>query len=158
MPQIKFSNHKIILSVKKAPKVITVTLFFIACASVLIPLVGLILNVVMGNGLQIMFVFFVGITGFMGLYLFRMSLWNSKGKEIITYNDNQFTYTADYGWFKDTKLKFNCEIVTLTYLPFGHSEENTGILVIGDDVKHKKSVVKIPIVQLEKLIDDFSNR
>jgi len=157
MQQIELTKNKIILSVKKAPRAITITLISFAYISILIPLFGIILNVLMGNGLQIMFVFFVGITGFIGLYLFRMSLWNSRGREIITINKNEFTYTADYGWFKDTISNTKCEELNLSCVPFGDPKEKTGILVIGDDINYKRSVVKIPIDQLEKLILDFPN-
>ena len=157
MQQIELTNNKIILSVKKSPKGVTVALLILAFASVLTPLFGLVINVMMGNGLRFMFVFFIGIMGFIGLYLLRMSLWNSRGREIILLKDNHFTYIADYGWFKDTVLKVNCENITLTHSPFGHSEEKTGILVIGDDKYFKRSVVKIPLDQLEKLIVDYSN-
>lgn len=156
MEQIELTKNKIVLSVRKAPKAMTITLISFAFISVLLPLFGLILNILMGNGLQIMFVFFVGITGFMGLYLFRMGLWNSRGKEIITINKNEFTYTADYGWFKDTILKTKCKEVRLNCVPFGNPQEKTGILVIGDDVNYKRSVVKIPLDQLQKLILDYS--
>lgn len=158
MQQIEFTKDKITLSVKKAPKAITLTLLTFAILSVLLPLTGLILNLIMGNGLHLMLVFFIGIMGFIGLYLFRMSLWNSRGKEIITINKNEFTYTADYGLFKDTILNTKCEKLSLSCVPFGDPKEKTGILVIGDDINYKRSVVKIPMEQLEKLIENFSKR
>ncbi len=88
----------------------------------------------------------------MGFYLLRIALWNTYGKEEITFNGSNIEYFADYGWFKDSiKPK---EIVPLVYSirQIGYEEDKKGALVIGKADRAIECVTKMKSIEIEELI------
>lgn len=85
--------------------------------------------------------------------MFRVSLWNTFGKESIEFGKNKLTYVADYHWFKDKGRDFTFEKINYGIKQVGYEEDNKGVFVIKfDDNKVLETVTKIPISDLESLI------
>jgi hypothetical protein len=105
-----------------------------------------------GNGFHFGFLIGIGIFGLIGFYLLRVFLWNSYGKETISFNNNNITYEADYKWFKDGKKTKEINSPNFSIKPIGYEDENFGVLIINSENDTLESVVKIPNDQLEELI------
>jgi len=83
MQQFNFRNNTLNLKVKKSPLAVRIVMFFFAFAFFIFPLVGTIVSVLIGGGLQIGYFIWIEIFGLMGFYLLRVSLWNTYGEETI---------------------------------------------------------------------------
>lgn len=90
----------------------------------------------------------------MGFYLLRIALWNTYGKEIITFNNDIIDYIADYGWFKDSKKQIAVkERLDYGIMPIGYEEDHEGTLIISLEELNIVCVTKMPISEIEKLIE-----
>jgi len=109
--------------------------------------------IAMGNGFHIGFLFGIFFFGLMGYYLLRISLWNTYGREDITFNGKQVSYFADYGWFKDSSMNITIDSITFSIRPIGFEEDNEGALVIGSEETNIECVTKMSIKEIEELIE-----
>lgn len=128
-------------------------MFFFAFVSFLLPVLGIIMSISTGNGIH--FGFFIGLFlfGLIGFYLLRISLWNTYGEETIKLNMPTIEYEANYGWFKDGKKTINSNKLVFSINQIGYEDDKIGTLVIGEHNEKIESVVKIPIVEIEELIE-----
>ena len=150
--QYEIKGNELVMRVKKAPFFVRSTMFFLTSLFFLLPLTGMILSLAMGNRMHIGYLIGVFIFGLLGFYMLRMSLWNTYGKEIITFNHKSLIYLADYGWFKDGKKQKEINTPTeYSIRKIGYEDYNEGGLVIGSD-DPIICVTKIPINELEELI------
>ncbi|MBP9181082.1 MAG: hypothetical protein KBG24_11345 [Bacteroidia bacterium] len=140
------------LKVSKTIFLVRLVLFIVTFLCFALPLFGIIFNVVEGDGIKFGGILVFGVFCLIGFYLLRISLWNSHGEEIIQFNENEITYVANYGWFKDGKKTLEKNDVIYSIKPVGYQDENNGILVISNGKSEIESVVKIPTKDLEKLI------
>lgn len=131
-------------------------LFIITFLCFVLPLFGIVFNVVEGNGIKFGGILAFGIFCLIGFYLLRISLWNSHGEETIHFNDNEINYVADYKWFKDGKKTLDKNEITYSIKPVGYEEDNSGVLVISNGISEIESVVKIPRGNLENLISELN--
>lgn len=152
MQQFNFRNNTLNLKVKKSPLAVRIVMFFFAFAFFIFPLVGTIVSVLIGGGLQIGYFIWIGIFGLMGFYLLRVSLWNTYGEENIEILNNKIIYEASYGWFKDGKKETLISDPNYHAIPAGYIEDNEGVLVIASENTEIQSVVKMKIPQLEELV------
>ena len=153
MKHYQIEGNTIVLSVKKAPVLARLTLFFIAFALFLLPLIGIIVGLLWGNEFRIGALFAYVIFGLIGFYTLRMALWNAYGKETIKLNDKTVAYEADFGWFKDGDKEVYSKNPILSIKQVGYEEDNKGVLVISGDQEEIATVVKMPITQIEELIE-----
>ncbi len=152
MRQYNIEKNKLILKVEKTPLFVRTTLFVFSILFFLLPLASTITSIVLGNGFHITFLIGIFIFSIMGFYLLRIALWNTYGKEEITFNGSNIEYFADYGWFKDSiKPK---EIVPLVYSirQIGYEEDKKGALVIGKADRAIECVTKMKSIEIEELI------
>lgn len=157
MKQYDFKEKTIILRVRKSPIFVRGIMFFFAFASCILPLTGIILAISSGKGFHIGFLIGLFFFGLIGFYLLRISLWNTYGEETIKLQKSTIEYEANYGWFKDGKKRINFNNPAFSINKIGYEEDKTGILVIEEDTKKIESVVKIPISQIEELIEKIKN-
>lgn len=128
-------------------------MFFFAFVSVLLPLIGIVISISMGKGIH--FGFFIGLFlfGLIGFYLLRISLWNTYGEETIKLSIPIIEYEANYGWFKDGKKTINSNNLVFSINQIGYEEDKIGTLVIGEDDEQLESVVTMPTIEIEELIE-----
>lgn len=111
-----------------------------------------------GNGLHAGFIFGISLFGLLGIYLLRLALWNTYGKETITINKNNFLYYADYKWFKNKEEVINYDPpLTFSINKVGYEDDNLGQLEIKGKGNHFSCVTKIPLVQLQELINTLND-
>ncbi|WP_166963168.1 hypothetical protein [Yeosuana marina] len=106
-----------------------------------------------GKGLHIGYFIILFLFGLIAFYLLRISLWNTYGEETIVLNMPTIQYEANYGWFKDGKKTINSNTPVFSISQIGYEEDKIGTLVIGENDEKIESVVKIPINQIEELIE-----
>lgn len=153
MQQFNFKNNILNLKVKKSPLAVRIVMFFFAFAFFVFPILGTIVGVLTGGGLQFGYLIGIGIFALMGFYLLRVSLWNTYGEETIEILENTIIYEVNYGWFKDGKKEIVITTVPeYSFKSVGYEEDNEGVLVITSEESQIESVVKIPMVHLEELI------
>ena len=101
-------------------------------------------------GILISYAFFWGI----GFFVLRFVLWNSYGKEVMTFNANNISYHSDFKYFKDgKKLIENKELV------YSLSEEFDGksSLIINNGIEEIETSIKVPSSDLINLIEKLKN-
>ena len=95
--------QQIIIKHQGSPLFIRVVLLFIGLLCFLLPLIGLVVYVVINGtfhfGLIINFLLFWAL----GYYIFRVVVWNSHGREILTLKADRIEYYADYKYFRDSE-------------------------------------------------------
>ncbi len=155
--QYEIHKNLIVLRVKKAPLFIRSVMFFFTFLFFVLPLTGMILGLSMGTSIHIGYLFGLLIFGLLGFYMLRLSLWNTYGKETITFNQENITYLADYGWFKDGENQKEIKAPRVySVKQIGYEDENKGVLVIGLD-DPIVCVTKMPNIELEELIDKLND-
>lgn len=151
--QYRLDQNILTLKVKKAPLFVRSVMFVFTFLFFLLPLFGLAFRLSMGKGLHIVNFIALFVFGLLGFYMLRISLWNTHGRETITFNDKNVQYLADYGWFRDgEKQKEYSEPLILSKKQIGYNDDDKSVLVIG--LKEPITcVTKMSNVELEELIN-----
>lgn len=157
MNQFTFEKKQLKLKVAKSPILVRFILFIITFLSFALPLFGIVLNIIEGNGIKFGGILAFGVFSLIGFFMLRVSLWNSFGEEIIQFNDDQIEYVADYRWFKDGKRTLDKKSIIYSIKPIGYEDDNKGILVISNGNSEIESVVKMQNKNLEELIKLLKN-
>lgn len=131
-------------------------MLLVAILSVSLPLMGMILHLASGKGMHIGFVIGLFVFGLLGFYLLRVFLWNTYGKETITFTADTIAYVADYGWFKDGKKeRATSEIEGFAIRRVGYEDDNKGTLVLeGKDPIF--CVAKLPNEELVEVLENLT--
>lgn len=117
----------------------------------------MILGLAMGKGMHIGYLIGLFFFGLLGFYMLRVTLWNTYGKETITFENNNITYIADYGWFKDGKKQIEFKKPLMYSIrQIGYEDDNKGGLVMGLEEPFM-CVTKMPNAELEELIEKLNN-
>ncbi|MGB0915255.1 MAG: hypothetical protein ACPGVI_04240 [Crocinitomicaceae bacterium] len=154
--QYSIEGNELTISVKKAPILGRVLLYFITALTSLGPIAGIISSLASGSGFHISMFFGLVISGLIAFFLLRSSLWNTFGKETIIFNKNELIYSADYGWFKD-KIK-SLPITTELHFevnPVGYEEDNKGTLIIFNSEDGFVCTAKVDVDELNRLIEEL---
>ncbi|NQX82318.1 MAG: hypothetical protein HRT66_10040 [Flavobacteriaceae bacterium] len=152
MKQHELNNGELTLRVKRSPVFVRIVIFLFAFLFFLLPLVGMILSILMGDGFHIGFLIGIGFFGLMGFYLLRIGLWNTYGTEIIKFQSSKVIYEANYGWFKDAKKTKEIIPLSFSLKPIGYGEDNEGVLIIGSNDFLIECATKMSINEINELI------
>lgn len=153
MQQYNLVDNILNLKVKKSPLIIRIVMFFLTFAFFVFPVLGTIVGILAGSGLQFSYLIGIGIFSLIGFYLRRVSLWNTYGEETIEIFENKIIYEANYGWFKDGKKEVFIFSNPIFHALLADYEDNERVLLIVSGNVEIESVVKIPLHQLEELIE-----
>jgi len=152
MKQFELKDNNLTLTSKPSPLFVRILILFFSLTSILVPIGGMVGSMINGYRFHFGFLMSIGIFGVLGFYLLRVFLWNSYGKEVILFTQNNVTYEADYKWFKDGKKIKNIDFPNYSIRPIGYEDENFGALIIDSEQDCIESVIKMPNEQLEDLI------
>lgn len=159
MNQIEFNNNILVLKVKKSNLFSRLILYVITSLSVILPLGGFFVNLLIGGDLKFFNILFVLLFGIIFFYMLRISLWNTYGKEIIEISETTLNYTADYKWFKDKVKKFDFEEIIFIINKVGYEEDNKGALVIDfNNGTILETVTKIDIENLKNVVSKLNRK
>lgn len=153
MKQYQLINKTLILEVKQSNIIIRGTLFFLAFTSFLLPLMGLMFSILDGKGFHVGFVIGIFLFGLIGVYLLRIFLWNTYGKEIIHFHDSKIEYITDYRWFKDVNINIESNNIVLLIKKTEQDINQKGTLIIERGNEKIESVITMPIHQIEEIIE-----
>lgn len=150
----QLKENQLTLKVKKAPYYIRIVFLIIAILFFTIPLIGLIFNTTLGGDFHVGFLIGMFLFGILGIYILRIYLWNTRGVEVLMWTEDNISYYADYGIFKDGKKELKIKIpIQFSFQKTGYDEDNLGNLVIESEDSKLVCVTKIPIDKLDELID-----
>ncbi|GGK40434.1 hypothetical protein GCM10007963_05630 [Lutibacter litoralis] len=85
-------------------------------------------------------------------YMFRVIAWNQFGKEIFTIEKDKIKYYSDFKYFKDSFKEIDNVDLKIELENIGYIEDNLGVLSIKNETDSLKSVIKVPIPELNELI------
>jgi len=155
MTQYSFKQNQLTLSVAKSSLFVRGTLFVFAGLFFMAPISSILFSVISGKGFHMGFMVMLFLFSIMGYYLLRIALWNTFGKEVITFNNNRLTYLADYGWFKDALKSKEIEPLQYSIRRIGFEEDQKGALVIGDEGNNIQCATKMKTAELNELISQL---
>jgi len=156
MNEIDLRQNQLTLKEKRGSLIARLFIYLLTIFVTALPLSGLIANITNG-GLSMLTVFIYGIFGLIAFYMLRVSLWNTYGAEIIHFEKNKLTYTADYRWFKDGLKEFDFEKIDFSLKKIGYDENNKAVLVIKFDKDVMfETVSRLPLADLEDLITNLT--
>lgn len=155
--QYQYNNREVVLEVKKASLMVRMVLYILVFLCVALPVVGIVGGVVSGGeGMSILSIVLFAFILFLGYFVFRLALWNTFGKEEISFGKEVIYYQADYGWFKDKRKKYDVgKTVKFAAKQMGYQEDNKGVLTVEVDMRPINSAVKMPMVEVEQLIKEL---
>ncbi len=136
--------------VKRASLFVIVTLTIISIISFLIPIASAVF-MIMTDTINFSLVIIIILLWGSGIYLLRIILWNTCGKEIIIFKPDKVIYIGDYRLFRDGKIEIeNNSIEILTHNIPGSNQEYS-YLTIGNKFAQIKTVTKLPIDILKEI-------
>lgn len=157
MKQYILNNNKLTLRVKKSPFLIRFIMFLFTFLFFIAPILGLIGSIINGKRFHVGLLIMIGIFSLIGFYMLRMSLWNTYGHEVISFRNNNVTYEANYGWFKDGKKSIELNPVTFSIKQVGYLDDHAGVLIIGVDENEIQCSTKMPIAEIEGMVIELKN-
>lgn len=160
MKLAQFSNNILTLEVKKAPIFILFVFLFFSFLAIVFPLAAIFFYIYSDNSFQVGFVFTFVTCLLISLYLFRLFLWSYKGKETLTFSSGSIQYkTNDINLFKE-KIKFQLDIKSckVSIRGVGYEENQLGTLVLEDENNTLITSVKIPVSELQELIEELVDK
>ena len=156
MEQIIINRDTLILKVKTYLAV-KILFCFMSLVMFLGPLIGLILWVSDGNRFHIKFLFGMAFSYAVAYYVLRYTLWNTWGREILEFQENQIVHTLDFKFWKRREVYENTEIEEFGFTPFGYEEDKKGRLYIQLKGQSIITSITIPNSDLKKLINRLEN-
>jgi hypothetical protein len=149
----KFENNQLVLQVKKAPIVLRVFLATFSLVSALSVLYGIYL-IFSVNRPSLVILLLPAIWILSGIFFFRLLLWNSYGKEILTFAPNNVSYIADYKWFKDGKQEINDHLgLHINIIPSKTNKGKSGQIEFSSMGESILCVTNLPIDSCNEIKD-----
>ena len=151
--QFRFSQNKLILSVKKTFGFVRLILGLLIFIAIAMMIGGMVMVYQSQEDVLITSLIMLVIYGLIIAFFARLFLWNTYGREIMTFEGGSLHYIADFKWFKDSEKhlewtgKLDFSIKT-------HGQENSmyGYLIITSEKDMINCVTKIPIDQLKIIL------
>ena len=151
MQSYKITDNQLILWEEKTSIVVRFIVFLLSLIFFLIPVVSIITAVAGKTQFHIGFVLGFLFSWLSGFYLLRVALWNTYGKEVLTFDKHQVSYYVDYGWFKDGNKTLKIYPRNYTIKRIGHETENKAVLVIHNGENKITCLTRMSVFELEKL-------
>lgn len=147
------THNTLELYVKKSPPIGRSFILFLAFICVTLPIMGMVFNYRNGGAFHFGFIIGLGLFTLIGFYFVRLFLWNTYGKEVITFEDTTVRYYVDYHYFKGNQQEITYEELVFEIEPIGFEEEQLGRLIIAaNDKDFISSSVRIDLLALEEII------
>ncbi|MFK7750211.1 MAG: hypothetical protein AB8B65_17600 [Kordia sp.] len=153
---VTFSQNQIFITGVKAPLASRIPILVLAIVCVLIPFAVLGYRLVEGLGFHISIVIMLLFFGGLSYSLLRSLLWNTYGKEILTFEEDSITYTTDYKHLKGSSFSLQSDISTqFSYI---NKEQDTYLFKIENEFDSIESVLPITIYHIRKLQQELNTR
>ncbi|MFA5620919.1 MAG: hypothetical protein WDA08_11495 [Weeksellaceae bacterium] len=86
------------------------------------------------------------------IYLSRLLLWNSRGKEVYKISKGQITYYYDYGLFKDNENTRKFNLLTLGVLDKRNNDVHFSLDKIRTKAKEGNLLISLDEVDIESTL------
>jgi hypothetical protein len=140
------SPLKLTTFTKPTPLAIRFILGFIAALAFASPVIVLIVTLISGGfkaGILVSFIIMWSI----GIYLTRMVLWNTFGKEILELQDNKLNYYCDYEYFQGNRTSIGIDQLQIEMIQVSEIEQ-TSKLLFKNGPEQIEMVLPIPELEL----------
>jgi uncharacterized membrane protein YuzA (DUF378 family) len=113
-----------------------------------LPVFSTVLAVILIGEVSPAIVIFYIIFGLCGYFFLKLFLWNKYGKEIISLNNSQITYEADYKLFRANKVVLNTKNLKIKINPIGTDK---GTFIFESEEGKIETVVKTSLANTNML-------
>jgi hypothetical protein len=152
MHQYTLSGKSLTLKVKKSPLLVRSVMYFFSFLFFALPIAGFVSTIVMGEQIKFGHFIMLGVFGLLGGYMWKISLWNTHGTELIQLSGKKIEYQASYLWFKGPHKIIEVDALEFSIVGIGYEEDNLGLLEIKSGEKSIRCVTKMPEDTLRDLI------
>jgi hypothetical protein len=146
--EVEFIDNQMIIYGNTSPLVIRIVFGFFLAIAILIPFFAIGYRLTTGLGLHFGFLIIFIVCGGIAYFFLKTLLWNTYGKETLTFSETTITYIADYKYFKSKTFTVTTEDFELTY---GNKEKDTYVFVIENEAEFIQSVLPISMHHILKL-------
>ncbi len=150
--QLSISHDEIIITGKKGPLFIRIFLSIVSFICFMIPVFSGTELVSDLDYPMLAFFALLFFFSFMGLFMLRIVLWNSMGKERLKFKKEYVQYIADYGWFRSKKVSLETDELVLEVLDLNESEPDLGTLRFSNESELIETALELPKEELEKIV------
>ncbi|CAM4275669.1 hypothetical protein [Flavobacterium terrigena] len=158
MKTYQLVNNQLELYVKPSSKIGRGFLAFLGLVIFIGPIFGMLLGLSSGNDFHIAYLIGIGFSSLVAYHFYKLFLWNTYGKEVITIDNDKVLYHADYGKFISNKQEHCFENLSFYVKPVGYEKEQVGVLIIEvTDKKFIETVVVLPDETLNEIIEKLLN-
>lgn len=158
MKTYQITNNQLELYVKPSSKIGRGFLAFLGIIIFVGPILGMFLGLSSGDEFHIGYLMGIGLSTLVAYHFYKLYLWNTCGKEVITIDNNKVLYHADYGKFISNKQEFTFENLTFHVKPVGYENEKLGILLFEvEEKKYLETVVVLPLATLNEIVEKLLN-
>ncbi|SRX76100.1 hypothetical protein AEQU3_03098 [Aequorivita antarctica] len=156
--QAEFIGNQLFIKGNKSPIVVRITLIIVLLICLLIP-IAITITLMSERkgphfGIFLSFIFFWGI----GFYMLRIILWNTFGREVLTFEDDKISYEADYRYFRDGKTSISTKDIEVVAVPTIDESAKLGILIFTNENQHIDTVLRVPFDKMTELAAEVNNR
>jgi hypothetical protein len=151
--QIAFDEKSMILEVQRPHLILCGILILMSALTLLGPLCGVVFSIIKSGEFHAKYVMALVFASWIGIFILRFTLWNLFGKEHYTIKNGNIYYYTDYKLFKNKIKKISTENISFRSQLIGYEEDNKGILQIESDNGKIDSSIRIPLDQIESLIE-----
>jgi hypothetical protein len=152
------NDSSLIIAVRKSPVAIRIILMIVFVLFIIAPVATTVVVVNSGKGLNFGIAVMYFIFWLVGFYVLRLALWNSFGKEVLTFTQDSIIYEADYKLFKDGKIMIENKDIQINIVENKHRNENTGTLTLKSSSGKIETVSRLPISVLTELKEKICTR
>lgn len=154
----EWKGNVLCLRISRAPYLVLAVYYVFAFLSIGLPILGIILTI--SDGDQLHFAHGIGLVifGLLSFFLLRNALWNTRGVEEFEWEEDAIIYIANYGWWKDGRRTIALKGLNITKKTAGYLEDNHWVLVLENGDIVVKSVVKLPLPEIENLIEELKRK
>lgn len=156
--EIQITDNRITIQGAKSPLFIRIVLAIIIFINGLIPFVFIFFMLTDGDGLNFVIIVPIIIFWGAGLYLLRVLLWNTYGKEILDLDDSRIQYLADYKFFKDSRKELNTDGLEIEIIYEDKMKLEKGRLRIKNSKNKIETVLQLKLTDLKILSEKIKTR
>ncbi len=155
---LNYNDNQIILRRGSSPLFARILLLIFTIISFVAPIgatiAALLIGLDFGLGILISYAVFWGF----GVYFLRVFLWNSYGKEIISFYNDKIIYNADYKYFKDGRTEVAIDGLQTEIIYEDTMDNHVGRLRIYNKIDTIETVLQSSLTDLEKMKEKIKTR
>ncbi|UTW61293.1 hypothetical protein KFE98_14900 [bacterium SCSIO 12741] len=154
----EIGENQIVIHHKKTPLGIRIFLIVVAVCCAIIPFSVLGFLVSSAKGFHIGVVIGFAFFGWLAFFMLRLFLWNSFGKEVLTFHDDHIHYLADYRYFKDGKKEIPVSGLVIDIFQEEGGYEHLGRMEFQQGETVVRTALPIELAELKTTLEKIKDR